>query len=104
MLNVQTPAARRNDIESSYAAASEITKSGVRRAQMDRVVAMVKSTNGMTSRELSVLHGADRYMIGRRLSEAETAQEIEKGPIRICAQGDRKAVTWWVKGMVPKEF
>jgi hypothetical protein len=101
MLTIQTPAARRNDIESSYAAASEITKSGARQAQIEQVVAMVQRTNGMTSRELSVLHGADRHMIGRRLSEAETAQEIEKGPIRICAQGNRKAVTWWVKGMAP---
>jgi len=101
MLNIQTPAARRNDIESSYVAASEITKSGARQAQIEQVVSMVQKTNGMTSRELSVLHGADRYMVGRRMSEAEVAQEVEKGPIRICAQGNRKAVTWWVKGTAP---
>ncbi|MBJ7539874.1 hypothetical protein [Marinomonas transparens] len=99
MLNVQTPAARSCDPETSHAAADEITQSGARQKQMARVVAMVHETNGLTSRELAHRHGVDRHMVGRRLSEAETAQEVEKGPARTCAVGGRSSVTWWVKGL-----
>ena len=97
MLNIQTPAARSGDPESSHAAADEVTKSGARQYQMALVVDLVHKTNGKTSRELAALHDQDRYMVARRLSEAETAGEVMKGDIRICEIGKRKAVTWWVK-------
>jgi len=101
MLNIQTPAAKSRDPETSHLAAEVITKSGARQAQIVRVVAMVHKTNGMTSRELADHHKEDRYMVARRLSEAETAQEVEKGQPRTCAIGNCKAVTWWVKGSAP---
>lgn len=101
MLNIETPAAKGRDPETSHLAAEAITKSGARQAQIVRVVDMVHKSNGMTSRELASEHGEDRYMVARRLSEAETAQEVEKGPARICAIGKRQAVTWWVKGSAP---
>jgi hypothetical protein len=101
MLNVQTQAARSRDPETSHLAADEITKSGARQKQVERVVAMVHKTDGMTSRELADHHKEDRYMVARRLSEAETAQEVEKGQPRTCAIGKCKAVTWWVKGKAP---
>ncbi|MBJ7555413.1 hypothetical protein [Marinomonas spartinae] len=102
MMNIQTPSAKAGDPETSYLAADAVTKSGARQAQIERVVAMVHKTNGLTSRELASKHGEDRYMVARRMSEAETAQEVEKGPVRICEIGKCKAVTWWVKGSVPK--
>lgn len=101
MLNIETPAAKRGDPETSHLAADAVTKSGARQKQIERVVAMVHKTNGMTSRELADHHKEDRYMVARRLSEAETAQEVEKGPVRICAIGKCKAVTWWAKGSAP---
>jgi lipopolysaccharide biosynthesis protein len=101
MLNVQTQAARSRDPETSHLAAEAITKSGARQKQIERVVAMVHKTDGMTSRELADHHKEDRYMVARRLSEAETAQEVEKGQPRTCAIGNCKAVTWWVKGKAP---
>ncbi len=101
MMNVQTPAAKSGDPETSHLAADAVTKSGARQAQVVRVVAMVQETNGLTSRELASKHGEDRYMVGRRMSEAETAREVERGPVRICAIGKCKAVTWWVKGTAP---
>ncbi|QUX98180.1 MarR family transcriptional regulator [Marinomonas sp. CT5] len=79
-MNIQTPAAKAGDPETSHLAAEAVTKSGVRQKQIERVVAMVQETNGLTSRELASKHGEDRYMVGRRMSEAETAQEVEKGP------------------------
>ena len=103
MLNIQTQAARSRDPETSHLAADAVTKSGARQAQIVRVVAMVQETNGLTSRELASKHGEDRYMVGRRMSEAETAQEVEKGPVRICEIGKCKAVTWWVKGTAPHD-
>lgn len=103
MLNIQTQAARSRDPETSHLAAEAVTKSGARQAQIVRVVAMVQETNGLTSRELADHHKEDRYMVGRRMSEAETAQEVEKGPVRICAIGNCKAVTWWQKGTAPHD-
>ncbi|WP_198666664.1 hypothetical protein [Marinomonas shanghaiensis] len=103
MLNIETPAAKAGDPETSHLAAEAITKSGARQKQMERVVAMVQKTSGLTSRELASKHGEDRYMVGRRLSEAETAQEVEKGPVRICEIGKCKAVTWWVRGTAPRD-
>lgn len=97
MLDIQTPAARSNDPESSHAAADEVTKSGVRHCQMALVVDLVHKTNGKTSRELASVHNQDRHMVARRLSEAETAGEVIKGNSRVCMIGHRKAVTWWVK-------
>ncbi|SBS29043.1 hypothetical protein MSP8886_01414 [Marinomonas spartinae] len=102
MMNIQTQAARSRDPETSHLAADAINKSGARQKQIERVVAMIQETNGLTSRELASKHGEDRYMVARRMSEAETAQEVEKGPIRICSIGKCKAVTWWVKGSSPK--
>lgn len=101
MLNIQTPAAKSGDPETSHLAADAITRSGARQKQIERVVTMVQETNGLTSRELADHHNEDRHMVGRRMSEAETAQEVEKGPVRICAIGKCKAVTWWAKGSAP---
>ena len=101
MMNIQTPAAKKGDPETSHLAADAITRSGARQKQIERVVAMDQETNGLTSRELADHHKEDRYMVARRTSEAETAQEVEKGPVRICAIGKCKAVTWWEKGTAP---
>ena len=101
MMNIQTPAAKKGDPETSHLAADAVTKSGARQAQIVRVVAMVQETNGLTSRELAHHHKEDRYMVARRMSEAETAREVEKGPVRICEYGKCKAVTWWEKGTAP---
>jgi len=94
-----TPIARNTDPVSSHLAAAEITSKGIRGSQRGKVLDMVFSRPGMTSRELAYLFDMDRYIVARRLPELEAYGRVYKGPIVRCAVGKRKAVSWWpVKG------
>lgn len=93
-MRVETPAARASDPETSHLAAEEVTASGVRQQQIGLAIAAVRAHPDRTSMELSVVTGHDRYMLARRLPDAETAQAVRKGPARTCTVSGRKAVTW----------
>lgn len=92
---IQTPHSRNADPLSSHLAGDELTASGSRAKQIDFVVGLVKGNQGKTSRELADISGADRYMIARRLPEAEGIH-LKKGDMRTCSIAGRKAVTWWM--------
>jgi hypothetical protein len=84
--------ARRDDPESSKAAAAEMNASGAANAQRQQVIDAVWKWPGRSSKELAELDGVlDRYQFARRLPEAEESGEIH----RRESSGKNKAVTWF---------
>lgn len=100
MLDVQTPAARASDPQTSHAAAAHVTATGARAKQQALAAAAVREYPGLTSNELGKRSGIDRYVLARRLPECETAKAVERGQERRCSASGRMAVTWWPPGAV----
>lgn len=92
---IETPAARNTDPQTSHLAADAITASGERHAQLVQAIHVVEKYPGLTSYELSVRTGLDRYMLARRLPEAVTAGRVVKGGARECTVTRHKATIWW---------
>ena len=92
---IQTPIARRTDPESSHLAAEHVTRSGARAHQQAQAVAAVRAYPGCTSFELATRTDLDRYMLARRLPDAETAGAIRRGEQRVCQVSNRRALTWY---------
>lgn len=67
-----------------------------REAQIAKVVKYLARNPAVTSRELSVAMGADRYMVARRLPDAEKKGLVEKVGQRKCLVGGRLSTTWKV--------
>jgi len=91
------PIARTSDPASSHAAAVAITRDGTRGEQAAEVLAGLQRHPGLTSRELAVRVGLDRYVVARRLPELAqaTPPRARKGDSRLCHQSGRLACTWW---------
>lgn len=92
---VETPAARRTDPNTSHLAAEQHTASGRRGQQQAQAIAAVRAFPGMTSFELAMRTNLDRYMLARRLPECVTAGAVRKDEPRICAITGRLATTWF---------
>lgn len=92
---VQTPATKRHDPDTSLEAERDVTASGRRACQQELVARLVSQLPGYTSRELAELTGVDRYLIARRLPECETAGLVQRGGRRYLTDTGRPAVTWW---------
>lgn len=95
-IRVQTPIARASDPLSSHLAAEHVTKTGTRSDQQNKAAEAVKQFPGLTSFELAMRTGIDRYTLARRLPECETAGRVRKGEIRACRVTGRKAHVWEV--------
>lgn len=95
MRAVETPAARATDPITSHLAAEDVTLSGKRVQQQRQAVAAVRAKPGMTSFELAMACGLDRYMLGRRLPECAKGGAVTKGDVRECGITGHKALTWW---------
>lgn len=92
-MEIRTPHARNTDPITSHLAGDEVTQSGRRQSQINKVTAMVRAREGLTSAELAKANEADRYMVARRLPDALA---VMKGDPRQCNISGRLAVTWWV--------
>lgn len=92
---IETPAARSTDPITSHVAAEDVTRSGKRAHQQHQAAAAVRAKPGMTSFELAMACGLDRYMLGRRLPECEKGKAVMKGDARACKITGWLAVTWW---------
>lgn len=92
---VETPAARATDPDTSHLAAEEITASGARAEQQAQTIAAVREHPGCTMSELARRTGLDRYMLGRRISECETAGAVFRGLKRRCLVTGRMAEPWF---------
>ena len=95
-MRIETPAARNTDPSTSHEAADEITQSGKRQTQMDKVIAMVEEDQGLTAAELAKKNKVCRYMTARRLADASDIF-VMKGSKTKCSVAGRNAVTWWMK-------
>jgi hypothetical protein len=97
-VNIQTPAARSTDPNSSHDAERHINQSGVRARQQNMAAQAVKIYAGMTSLEIAEKATLCRYMLARRLPECETAGQVYRGQERRCRVSGRMAGTWWPIG------
>lgn len=95
MRAVETPAARATDPDTSHEAAEVHTASGRRAQQQAMTVAAVRAFPGCTMQELSEKTGIDRYVLGRRISECETAGLVKRAPGRTCSVTGRTAEPWF---------
>lgn len=84
------PIAAKADPPSSSKAAAELTRSGNRQRQIDRVVELVRRWPGCTSRELSEQSGCDRYMVARRLPDARTQGLVANPLSDVVKDGKRQ--------------
>ena len=86
------PIAAHADPPSSHLAAAELTRSGARQRQIDRVVELVRRWPGCTSRELAEMAGMDYHLVARRLPDAKAAGLVtwiggEKHPVQRAGTG-----------------
>jgi len=88
------PIARRDDPETSKAAARDVTASGKRAKQAAECLSAVRMFPSSTSAELAVSAGLDRYTAARRLPELRSRGLVENGPARLCRVTGRAAMTW----------
>lgn len=84
-----------SDPISSHIAAAEVTSSGRRASQKAAIVTWLRiQERPLTSMEIAHAAGLDRYMCARRLPDLERDGLVERGPMRICAESGRPAITW----------
>lgn len=98
---VETPAARNTDPYTSHAAADDITRSGKRAHQQHQAIAAVRAKPGLTSFELALATGLDRFMLARRLPECVTAGGVVKGTPKKCSVTGKMAISWWIPSNGP---
>jgi len=94
---LRAPAAN-DDPLSSKLAAGQVEKSGLRRHQIEKVVNALRLHPDTTTMELSHGSGLDRYMIARRMSEAESLNLVVRcEKMKVCSISKKLAQTWRVK-------
>lgn len=86
---------RRNDPDTSYAAAVSCTASGRRKTQRELLFAALQRYPGHTSAELARICGIDRYAAARRLPDLRHDGFAENGDERICTVQGTLAITWY---------
>lgn len=90
----KTNIARRNDPATSHAAAREITYSGRRATQSERLHGVVRRNPGQTSGMIRELSGMSDTQVSRRLADLENAGIIHKGQKTELYRG-RPHSTWY---------
>ena len=94
----KVPLARDSDPISSHEAGDELTQSGRRKAQMERILFALRSHPGSTTHELKKgLPGLDEVKICKRLNDLKESGLAEKTGIRLCRVSRRRIQTWRAK-------
>ncbi len=104
-MNIQTPAARNTDPESSHIAATAVTKKGVRKLRQQALTKLLikEFAWGKTSAELARIvdpehfpddYGLRRSEVARRLSDIKHIT-ARKGKTRKCTELGTTAAEWW---------
>lgn len=88
-------AARSTDPITSHEAAHHMATSGKQAFQQGVTLAAVQKWPGLTSLELAGASNQCRFMLARRLPEAEELNLVYRGPARKCDVSGRKAATWY---------
>src|SRR5688572_27348884 len=94
MLHLVAPRARNTDPPTSHASAAEIARSGKAEEQCEIALGLVRLRPGLTSFELAVHFGVDRYVLARRLPELRGKGLVRNGEDRRCKVSGREAMTW----------
>jgi hypothetical protein len=89
--------ARHTDPISSHIAGYEVEASG--KAHNQRLISYqaVKRYPGLTSKELAMVSGIDRYILARRLPELQGVKQGNDRFKRICRVSKRLSVIWELK-------
>lgn len=88
------PIARDRDPVTSQLAAREVRESGIEDTQCAEVLRALKQTPGLTSRELAVRHGIERYTVARRLPTLRERGLATTDGMRKCAISGRMVIVW----------
>lgn len=94
----KVPAARTHDPITSKLAERQHTDSGTRHGHKERVWAVVKSTPGLTAREVADrIEGLGYIETMRRLADLADLRDFRarRGGKRKCSISKRLALTWW---------
>ena len=89
-----TPASRRTDPNTSKRAEREFTKSGARKSQAERVLAVIRSVPGETYSEIAWHAQLQPIQVMRRLNDLEKAGLIHKSDQRKCRVTGSVCSTW----------
>lgn len=89
------PIARRRDPETSKLAAEKVMKCGARARQENLVLGGVKLNPGLTTAELAVKIGTDRYVPARRMASLERQGLVRRSTDkRKCTVTGSPCLTW----------
>jgi hypothetical protein len=92
---IETPAARANDPVSSHLAAEQITSTGKRQTQLERIIAAIYAHPGCTAGELTQYTGLTHVQIDRRTGDMRMSGRVVFGPIRQCRVLGSQMQTLW---------
>lgn len=97
--NIQTPAARNTDPETSHMAAADVTASGKRQTRIRILAEIVANNPGLTSAEIAFMVAdkhpdLTRHEVARRLADGK-GTVVRQGIARKCRRCERACHTWW---------
>jgi len=104
-MDIQVPASHSRDPSSSHEAEARINKSGKRKRNQDKVLAMVKRNEGYTAAEIASRENPDKseaevkliaMEIRRRCSDMNHIR-VFQGAERRCDVAGTSAVVWYSK-------
>jgi hypothetical protein len=100
------PIVGRTDPATSAEAADRVTRSGARKANAERVLALVVATPGLTAVELwhaqkDAAGAMGRHEVSRRAADLMRKGRVRQGPPRACSVAGTNQVTWWPAGPRP---
>lgn len=93
-IDIFPPAVHLNDPLSSYQAEARVTKSGKRKSNYIRILAILAVRYNITAAELADEHAFDPVEVRRRLSDARAKGDAEQTGQRKCRVAGTLAVTW----------
>ncbi len=92
-MNIQTPASRKTDPESSFLAEKQITNSGKRQTHQRIIKDFLVNHPGHTAAEIGVKTGLGQIAVTRRLSELNGVY-AQRGVQRKCRVNGSVMATW----------
>jgi hypothetical protein len=96
-MNIQTPAARNTDPDTSHLAAHSVTTTGTRHTNNQKCREAVENNPGASSAKIAKITGLDRHEAARRLSDLRGISVEQGEPVRCKLCNNRLCVTWWPK-------
>ena len=89
------PVSRRDNPVTSFEAEVSINMDGSRQTHLWAVLAIVRSTPGLTTGEVGEVSGLGQMETRKRLSDLKNSALARQGSSRVWPQSGRKQSTWW---------